>query len=188
MAKHGHRKPLGNLELGAVMELLDQALDDGHGESHDVSIRPLDPVDETRGDSLNAVGTGLVHRLPCRHVGADLAVVKIHECDPGCRDCRPSIATTDDGNTGQDFVSTPGQLPKHRDRLGCVTRFTQDLAIDNNDRVGTQHESAVFGPVRHRGGLGYRHPNNEGVRRFVNQALLVHTRRHDVEGVSRSGQ
>lgn len=145
-------------------------------------------VDKTRGDPLHSIPPRLVHRLTGRHVSGDRGVVECDERDLGTRDRHTPLLTTHDRDTGQYLMRTTRQPPEHRDGIIAIARLAQHLPIDDDDRIGAEHESVVVGSARDRGGLREGDASHKVVGRFVIETPLVDTRWFYLECVAGAGQ
>ncbi len=89
-------------------------------------------------------------------------------------------------NSGQHIVGPPGQAFKHAARILGVFWFGEDVLIDDNDRICSEHNSilAISRSARHNLSLTERKARNVIARCLAIQSPLVNICRHNDEIVA----
>jgi sterol desaturase/sphingolipid hydroxylase (fatty acid hydroxylase superfamily) len=128
-------------------------VDADHGQADHVRVAALDPVHEQRGRSLDPVPAGLVGALPGGHVPGHVVVVDGPEPHPGHGDRLHHPVVEHDRHRRDHLVVPAGQPTQHGGPVAFVDRLAQGPAVDDDHRVGADHQLTGAG---HGPGLGCR--------------------------------
>lgn len=92
--------------------------------------------------TLRGVGACFVERIDFCQVIPNPRLTQVPKMDAGhFREAsRFSVYRMNDPHPGPDFMDAPTQPPQNMDSVLEIRRFTQNLAIDRNERVGRQHD------------------------------------------------
>lgn len=120
------------------------------GEAHYVEVTALDPVNEARGETLNGVGSGLVHRFARLGIGRAILWADFEKSN----ECRLAIyedfAASPEADTGQNLVRLSRKQRQHRQRVVDTGWLLQDLPAQVNGCVGGQNYFSGLSLGRHR--------------------------------------
>src|SRR5262249_8206098 len=123
-------------------------------KADDVRVRPLDPSDVARSETLNRVGARLAPPFTGRDVSRDLRFAQNLEGDArfGQALAERALAAAH-GNCRHHAVAAAGQKLETLPRFTLGFRFWQNAAAAGDDRVRRKHN---FFHARTKGGLRFR--------------------------------
>ena len=132
------------------------------GEPDDVRVAPLHGRDEASAARLDRVRPCRVERLASPDVGLDLRVRIVAHRHLGAHDRRPFAARAGvhDRHAGQDLVPPVAETAQHPDRLRRRAGLSQDRSVDDDERVGAEHDG-VGDPAGDGAGLGQRERHDD---------------------------
>ncbi len=124
--------------------LADRGKNPGHREPDDILHRSLNPLDQSSAILLGGVGTRLVQGIDLGQIVGDHRGIEAPERDPGAlhETASGGDPSPDQANAGQDLVDPPPEAPEHLGGVRQIAGFAEDLAVEHDDGVGTEHEVA----------------------------------------------
>ena len=115
------------------------------GKPDHVRVRPVDARDEPRRQALNRVAAGLVAPFPARDVPGDVVVASASvNTTRGRLDTSPVSPPRDRRLTPvSTSCARPDSRRSIRARVRVVARLAEDLAVDDDRRVGAEDDDVV---------------------------------------------
>ena len=153
-------------QAGGGLQRSQQAVKASERQSHHVEVATLDTSDEFSGAALDGVGAGFSHGLAGRHVGGDLLRAERREGDAcgldsgneaGAPVRRREVQQSD---AGEDSVRLAGEEAEHAAGIAWRGGFAEDLAAEDNDRVGAEDEGGGGDALRAGEGFFAREPDD----------------------------
>lgn len=120
------------------------------GEAHYVEVTALDAVNEARGETLNGVGSGLVHRFAGLCIRRAILRADFQKSDARRLAIYKDLAASPEADTRQNFVRLSRQQRQHRERVVDAGWLLQDLPAQMNGCVGGQNHFSGLRLGRHR--------------------------------------
>src|SRR5208282_1482719 len=109
------------------------------GKSDHVEVAALYPLHPTRGDTLNRVGSGFVHRLLRPNVECDLILGQRTEHDLRYLSLGAFECWSHEAHSRDDLMASSGEQPQHACRVLLAGRFLQQMLVNYDHGVSAQH-------------------------------------------------
>ena len=160
-------------------------------QPHHAGVAAGKMFDPALGPTLDGVGAGLVQWLAAGDIGGNAGGVDRGEGHLGNDQLTVQAARADHHHRGHHLVGAPGQSRQHRPRVGGIDRLAEDLAVQHDLGIRTEHPRLrVIG--QHLGQPGARlvggNPAHILFGAFSGRALLDDLQVKGLEGASESGQ
>jgi len=123
-------------------------------QTHHVEVTALNAIDEFRGESLNRVAAGFVHRLTARDILLDFQVCQFDEMNSSYGGVHDSSRFGAQADSGDDLMMSSRKKAQHARRVRIVQRLFEYVLIghdhsvggeDHFARVSRDRESLLFG-------------------------------------------
>jgi hypothetical protein len=114
------------------------------GEPDDVRVRALDPGDEARRESLDAVCPSFVSTLAGREIPGDITVLEDGHLNRCRLDESEFPVVLPNAQARHYLMLTTRKPPQYSLCITIVRRLAEDLSVDHNGRVGSQHDVAIL--------------------------------------------
>ena len=115
------------------------------GEPHDVVVVAVQPFHKETGQSLNAVGPGLVHGFAGGHIGVDFPLGQGTEPDVGHHGVGDGAAAPADGDAGHHLMVPARQGREHGRGFFGGAGLAQHPVLQDHHRVGGHNHRVVSG-------------------------------------------
>jgi hypothetical protein len=112
-----------------------------NGQSHDVPEVAVDPLDERRTTALDRVRARPIWPFPALDVPPPEGLVELPERDQGPLHAASLLPSIQQYQRTEDDVRPPRQAPEESVRLVLVACLAEQLAVEQNLRVGAEHEA-----------------------------------------------
>ena len=114
------------------------------GQADYVEIATFDAANEFGAKSLNGIGSSFIHRFAAKDVGVDFRGGQFGEFNQ--RDFAINLKGSRFAQTdpGKNFMSAAGQELQHAAGVGCVIRFAEDLAVNDDGGVSRKDDVVNF--------------------------------------------
>src|SRR5262249_49428082 len=104
-----------------------------------VEVAAVDARDELRGQTLDSVSSGLIHRLARRRVGVDFGLGERRKPDPSGSGVDNFSIGAAEADPRDHLVHTSGEQTDHACGVGQVDGFAQDFTIAYYSSIRSQH-------------------------------------------------
>jgi Dna[CI] antecedent DciA-like protein len=109
-------------------------------QSNHVGVRPINALDELRGEALNGVSSGFIHGLTACDVLFDLLAREW--CKPNARHgaIMQQLGVPPQTDAGDDFVLAASELRQYACSVGSIAWLAQNLAPNHDHGIRAQHD------------------------------------------------
>lgn len=137
---------------------------------------------EKTADTLDAIGSGLIHRLSCLHIGSQDRIAKSAEGHGRGHSLyhRHFTIPGHEGKAGDNRVGLPLKAGQHGQGVFLVTRFAENMMVECDYGVGANDAGVgvISGNLLC---LGARHAPHKIHRCFMRPGRFIDLGRHNLE-------
>ncbi len=147
----------------------------GQWQADDVEVAAFDARDVTAGAALDGVRAGLVERFFGREIVVQFLFGKWRKVNMRSLDEAAALGVrkANEGHAGYDRMDVAGQFDQHVASVVSGTRFTQDLAVDEDGGVGGDDDRGAYGAGGDEFGFGVGEALHKILRGFAGNRSFV---------------